>query len=146
MKRLIVLLVCIFTLSHFSCSGDEVPSLNVLNGVWELAERDFSKETRIKSKYKWGNAEIIPLHSYVFFIESDEKVFVTQNEVFIINSIESLSPNRIKIVSYLLEGTKDNLYTYVFKVLDDTTIEFLAEESSTPLFPARLKKGGEVYP
>jgi len=134
------------TLSLFGCSTNEITSINLLNGAWEVAERDFSSEGRINSRFKWGIAEIIPLHSYVFFVKNEEKVFVTQNEVFIISNIESISFNRIKLTCYLQEGTKENLYTYVFKVLDETTIEFLAKESSTPLFPAKLKKGGEVYP
>jgi hypothetical protein len=73
-------------------------------------------------------------------------VFVAQNEAFIITEIISLTHNRIRLRCYPQGSSLDNLYTYVFKVLDDTTIEFQAEESSTPLFPARLKKGGEVYP
>ncbi|HAE22230.1 MAG TPA: hypothetical protein DCG47_07905 [Spirochaetaceae bacterium] len=145
MKYLI--LVLLFTSSlFFNCATPPLVPAVKLNGVWEDASRDFSGEERIISTFVWGNAEIIRLHSFIFFITERVSVFITQNEAFYITKIEHLAHNKLKLSCYLEATDGSTIYTYVFKVIDDTTIEFLAKESSTPLFPAKLKKGGEVYP
>lgn len=145
MKHLILVLLMASSLLVNCTTPPLVPAVK-LNGVWEDASRDFSDEERIISTFKWGNAQVIRLHSFIFFISESENVFITQNEAFYITKIEHLAYNKLKLSCYLEQTDGTTTYTYVFKVLDETTIEFLAKESSTPLFPAKLKKGGEVYP
>jgi hypothetical protein len=64
------------------------------------------------------------LHSFVFFINSADGVLYTSDQAFIITYADSLPRSRVRISCYPQGGPSDNLYTYVFRVLDDKTIEF----------------------
>lgn len=146
MRRLFCILICLSIMAYSSCQEDNHIKPSMLNGAWEDAKRDFKSEERIMSTFKYGAANVVELHSFVFFINSPDGVLYTTDQAFIITNAESLSRSRVRISCYPQGGPSDNLYTYVFKVIDDTTIEFLEKESSSPLFPAKLRKGGEVYP
>lgn len=146
MRRSYILLLCLSVFVCGSCQKENLILPSVLNGAWEDARRDFRSEERITSTFKFGKANVIRLHSFVFYIKPDYGIIYTSDQAFIITNTESLTHSRVRISCYPQGGPSDNLYTYVFKVIDDRTIEFLVKESSTPLFPAKLKKGGEVYP
>jgi hypothetical protein len=138
--------MCLSVFAYGSCQKEIIIQPSVLNGAWEDARRNFGSENRIMSTFKYGTADVVELHSFVFFIKSGEGVLYTSDQAFIITNTESLTRSRVRISCYPQGGPSDNLYSYVFKVLDDKTIKFLLKESSSPLFPARLRKGGEVYP